>query len=102
MISLDPAEAEPTAIEVRVEQDSLYGRVAALARDRIIVLEGDITVRIQEGATILLNTDSADIPVDIGAIRIGDELTLYGLEACSAIEEDFYAYIVLINESSTN
>lgn len=102
VISLDPAEAEPTAIEVRVEQDSLYGRVAALARDRVIVLEGDITVRIQEGATILLNTDSADIPVDIGAIRIGDELTLYGLEACSAIEEDFYAYIVLINDSSTN
>jgi hypothetical protein len=102
LISLDPAEAEPTALEVRVQQDRLSGRVEALARDRIVFLADGTSVRIQEGATILLNTDSADIPVDIDAIRIGDGLTLYGLEACSAIEEDFYAYIVLIDESSTN
>jgi len=29
-------------------------------------------------------------------------LTLYGLEACDDFDADFYAYIVLINESATD
>ncbi len=101
-IALDPEEAEPTAQEVRVEQDRLNGKVEAISSDRVVSLEGGIPVRIQEGATILLNTESADIPVDIDVIKNGDELTLYGLEACDEIEENFYAYVVLIKESSTD
>ena len=55
-------------------------------------------MRVQEGATILLNTKREDIPVDFDAIMVDDELTLYGLSACDDFDVDFFAYIVLINE----
>jgi hypothetical protein len=89
-IALDPEETEPTARKVRVQQDRLYGQVA------------NQLVKIQEDAKILLNTKRADIPVEFDAIKVGDELTLYGLAACEELDADFYAYIVLINESATD
>jgi hypothetical protein len=98
-VSLDPEETEPTAREVRVQQEHLYGRVAEILRDRTVRLRTGQLVRVQEGATILLNTNRADIPVDFSEIRVGDMLTLYGLEDCDTpiTEVDFYAFIVLIN-----
>jgi hypothetical protein len=76
--------------------------VAKIPRDRVVLLEDGQLVRIQEDAKILLNTKRADIPVDFDAIKVGDELTLYGLAACEELDADFYAYIVLINESATD
>ena len=101
-VALDPEETEPTAQEVRVHQERLYGQVVDILRDRVVRLKDGKLVRIQEGATILLNTRRADIPVDFDAIKVGDELTLYGLGACDDLDVDFYAYIVLINESATD
>ena len=105
VVTLDPEATEPTAREVRVQQERLYGRVVRIIpSERAVILDsasGRMKVRIQEGATILLNTKRADVPVDFDGIRFGDELTLYGLEACEALDFDFYAFIVLINESST-
>jgi hypothetical protein len=100
-IVLDPEETEPTAQEVRVQQERLYGQVAEILRDRVVRLRGGQLVRVQGGATILLNTNRADIPVDFDEIEVGDTLTLYGLTDCDTPdtdpEIDFYAYIVLIN-----
>ena len=101
-VALDPEETEPTAQDVRVQQERLYGQVVDILRDRVVRLKDGKLVRIQEGATILLNTRRADIPVDFDAIKVGDELTLYGLGACDDLDVDFYAYIVLINESATD
>jgi len=101
-IVLDPEATEPTAEEVRVQQERLYGQVVDILRDRIVRLNDGKLVRIQEGATIMLNTRGADIPVDFDAIGIGDELTLYGLADCDDLDVDFYAYIVLINKSATD
>jgi hypothetical protein len=101
-IELDPEAIEPTAREVRVEQESLYGEVDDILNDRVVLLADGNRVKIQEGATILLNTRRADVPVDFDAIKVGDELTLYGLMACDGLDADFYAYIVLINESATD
>ena len=100
-VVLDPEETELTAQEVRVQNERLYGQVVEINRsDRVVRLEGGQVVRVQEGATILLNTKYADIPVDFDEIRVGDKLTLYGLADCETSEEeiDFYAYIVLIND----
>jgi hypothetical protein len=98
-VALDPEETEPTAQEVRVQQERLYGQVVDILSDRVVQLGGGQLVRVQEGATILLNTDRADIPVVFDEIRVGDKLTLYGLEDCDPpdMEVDFYAYIVLID-----
>lgn len=101
-VALDPEETEPTAQEVSVQHERLYGEVADLLKDRTVRLKNGKLVRIQEGATILLNTKRADIPVDFNDIKTGDELTLYGLEACDDLDVDFYAYIVLVNESATD
>jgi len=103
-VTLDPEETEPTAQEVRVQQERLYGQVAEILRDRVVRLRGGQLVRVQEGATILLNTNRADIPVLFDEIRVGDILTLYGLTDCETPdtkpEIDFYAYIVLINNQT--
>jgi hypothetical protein len=98
-VALDPEETEPTAQEVRVQQERLYGQVVDILRDRVVRLRDGKLVRIQEGATILLNTKRADVPVNFDEIKVGDKLTLYGLEDCDPpdTEVDFYAYIVLIN-----
>jgi hypothetical protein len=90
----------PTAQEVRVQQERLYGQVVDIQADRVVKLADGQLVRVQEGATILLNTKYADIPVDFDEIRVGDKLTLYGLADCETSdgEIDFYAYIVLIND----
>jgi len=101
-VAIDPEETEPTAQNVSVQQERLYGTVARIGENRVIQLQDLKLVRIQEGAKILLNTKRADIPVDFDAIEIGDELTLYGLGACDDLDVDFYAYIVLINESATD
>ena len=98
-VTLDPEETEPTAQEVRVQQERLYGQVIDILGDRVVYLNDGKLVRIQEGATILLNTNRADNPVDFDEIKVGDKLTLYGLEDCDTpgTDVDFYAYIVLIN-----
>jgi hypothetical protein len=101
-IALDPEETEPTTREVRVFQERLFGRVTEILKDRTVRLRTGQLVRVQEGATILLNTKREDIPVDFDAIKIEDELTLYGLRACDDFDVDFFAYIVLINESTTD
>jgi hypothetical protein len=102
-VELDPEETEPTAKEVRVQQERLYGKVVRInSGERVVYLNDGNRVKIQESATILLNTKRADLPVDFDEINIGDELTLYGLKACDALDDDFYAYIVLINESATD
>ena len=101
-IALDPEAAAPTALEVRVQQERLYGQVAEILSNRTVRLNDGRLVRIQEGATIMLNTRDADIPVDFDDIGIGHELTLYGLRGCDNLDVDFYAYIVFINDSATD
>jgi hypothetical protein len=98
-VSLEPEETEPTAQEVRVQQERLYGQVAEILRDRTVRLRTGELVRVQEGATILLNTKRADILFDFNMIRVGDMLTLFGLEDCDTPirKVDFYAFIVLVN-----
>jgi hypothetical protein len=100
-VELDPDERELTALEVRVQQERLFGVVAEILRDRTVRLTNGKLVRIQEGATILLNTRRADIPIDFSNIQVGDELTMHGLAACVDLDADFYAYIVLVNDSAT-
>jgi len=100
-VALDPEETEPTAQEVRVQQERAYGQVVEILRNRVLRLEGGKLVRIQEGATIMLNRKSSDIPVDFDSIRVGDWLTLFGLSDCVDSGVEFYAFIALINESST-
>ena len=100
-VDLDPEEVEPTAKEVRVQQERTYGEVVEILRNRVLRLEGGKLVRIQEGATIMLNRKSSDIPVDFDSIRVGDWLTLFGLSDCVDSGVEFYAFIALINESST-
>ena len=75
-------------------------RVYKFEGDRVVRLQDEDgkLVKIQEGAFILLNTKYTDVPVDFGVIEVGDELTLYGLGACDALDVDFYAYVVLINK----
>ena len=70
-----------------------------ILRNRVLRLEEDKLVRIQEGATILLNTKYVDIPVDFDSIRVGERLTLFGLSDCVNSGIEFYAFIALINES---
>ena len=101
-VVLDPEETEPTAEEVRVQQERLLGQVDAILGDRVVRLQSGKLVRIQEGATILLNTKRADVPVDFDEIKVGDKLTLYGLAACSDLDVDFFAFIALVNESATD
>jgi hypothetical protein len=101
-VTLDPEATETTALEVRVQQERLNGQVVDKLMDRTVRLNEGNLVRIQDGAIILLNTRRADIPVDFDTIVVGDELTLYGLGACVDLDVDFYAYIVLINESATD
>ena len=104
-VELDPEETIPTAKEVRVQQERLYGQVfRIISGERVVILNDrdGPRVKIQEGATILLNTKRTDWGVDFDDINVGDELTLYGLEACDDFDADFYAYIVLINESATD
>jgi len=104
-VELDPEETIPTAKEVRVQQERLYGQVfSIISGERVVILndKDGPRVKIQEGATILLNTKRTDWGVDFDDINVGDELTLYGLEACDDLDADFYAYIVLINESATD
>ena len=92
-VALDPEKTEPTALEVKVQQERLFGEVADILRDRTVRLKDGKLVRIQEGATILLNTKRADIPLDFSDVKIGDELTLFGLEACDVLDADFYNQI---------
>jgi len=98
-VTLDPEATEPTAQEVRVQPERLYGQVAEILGDRVVQLMDGKLVRIQEGATILLNSKGADIPVDFDAIEVDDMLMLYGLEDCETADADvdFYAFIVLID-----
>jgi hypothetical protein len=101
-VDLNPEIREPTAKEVRVHQDRAYGEVVNIFDDRVLLLDNDKLVKIQEGATILLNTKNFDVPVDFDAILVGDRLTLFGLSDCVAPRGiQFYSFIVLINESST-
>jgi hypothetical protein len=101
IVDLDPEEVEPTATEVRVQQQRAFGEVVEIRRDRVLLLDDGRLVRIQEGATILLNTKHFDIPVDFDSIKEGDRLTLFGLSDCVTSGVKFYAFIALINESST-
>lgn len=98
-VTLDPEATVPTAQEVRVQPERLYGQVDDILSDRVVQFRDGKLVRIQEGATILLNYKGADIPVDFDEIRVGDMLTLYGLEDCGTADTEvgFYAFIVLIN-----
>jgi FKBP-type peptidyl-prolyl cis-trans isomerase 2 len=103
IVDLDPEAVVPTAKEVRVQPERAFGQVVEILRDRVLRLDGDRLVRIQEGATILLNTKYFDILVDFRSIAVGDQLTLFGLSDCvvSGDRIEFYAFIALINESST-
>jgi FKBP-type peptidyl-prolyl cis-trans isomerase 2 len=103
IVDLDPEALVPTAKEVRVQPERAFGQVVEILRDRVLRLDGDRLVRIQEGATILLNTKYFDILVDFRSIAVGDQLTLFGLSDCvvSGDRIEFYAFIALINESST-
>ena len=100
-VDLDPEIPEPTAKKVRVQQEREYGEVVDILDDRVLLLDNGKLVKIQEGATILLNTKYFDVPVDFDAIRVGDRLTLFGLSDCVDSGVEFYAFIALINESST-
>ena len=102
-VDLDPEIPEPTAKKVRVQQEREYGEVVDILDDRVLLLDNGNgkLVKIQEGATILLNTKYFDVPVDFDAIRVGDRLTLFGLSDCVDSGVEFYAFIALINESST-
>ena len=103
IVDLDPEIPEPTAKEVRVQHERDYGEVDAIFRNQVLRLVGGKLVKIQEGATILLNTKYFDVPVDFDAIREGDRLTLFGLSDCGVDpgEVQFYSFVALINESST-
>jgi hypothetical protein len=102
IVDLDPEIPEPTAKEVRVQHERDYGEVVEIRGDRVLLLDNGKLVKIQEGATILLNTKYFDVPVDFDAIREGDRLTLFGLSDCVGLREvQFYSFIALINESST-
>jgi hypothetical protein len=103
IVDLDPEAVVPTAKEVRVQPERAFGQVVEILRDRVLRLDGDRLVRIQEGATILLNTKYFDFLVDFRSIAVGDQLTLFGLSDCvvSGDRIEFYAFIALINESST-
>jgi len=105
IVDLDPEIPEPTAKEVRVQHERIVGEVVSILNNRRLVLDGSRLVEIQEGATILLNTKHFDVPVDFDAIREGDRLTLFGLADCPAAGErevEFYSFIALINDSSTD
>jgi len=102
-VELDPEIPEPTAKQVRVQQEREYGEVVEIRDDRVLLLDNGKLVKIQEGARILLNTKYFDVRVYFDAIRVGDRLTLFGLSDCVGPREvQFYSFIVLIKESSTD
>ena len=104
IVDLDLEVVDPTAKQVLVQQERISGKVVEIRRDRVLLLDGNRLVRVQEDAKIFLNQKYGDSRVDFDSIVVGDKLTLYGLSDCdvSVDEIEFYAFIVLINESATD
>ena len=98
-IMLDPDEPDLTATSVYVQADKLVGQVSWTDSVRpILTLIGGQTVQVQPGATILADEEDSDDLVLFNYIQAGDELTLFGFEACDGDDVDFYAFIVLIKD----
>jgi hypothetical protein len=96
-VTLDPAESEPTAQEVRVQPDHVSGPVEFVNEtDRTLIVDGQ-TVSVDEAATILDLRGSVDKPVAFDEIEISDEVSCYGLHACPT-DTGFYGFIILIVE----
>ncbi len=88
-----------TAKDVHVQPEKFVGEVSWTDNgEPVLTLIGGETVRVQPGATILADQEDSDTPVSFEYIQPGDNLTLFGFEACEGDGIDFYAFIVLIAE----
>lgn len=99
-VMLDPEKPlDLTAMEVRVQSDSLTGQVDVIEEDeRVLFVEDDQKVYVQPGATILDIAGTVDTLVSLSEISEGDTVVCFGLQACEDDEVHFYAFVVVVGE----
>ena len=62
-----------------------------------ILLGNDFIIEVESGATIIKKTGASYVPIDLSNIQIGNEVTVFGLTNCKALES-FYGYIVVVED----
>jgi hypothetical protein len=62
-----------------------------------ILLGNDFIIDVESGATIIKKTGASYVPIDLGNIQIGNEVTVFGLTNCKALKS-FYGYIVVVED----
>jgi hypothetical protein len=104
-IVMDPDKAEQTALEVRVQAESIFGTVLPFeTTERTLLVEMNtekIFVGVEDSATILEFVENDPNPdelrlVDFTAIQDGDELSAFGLRRCPNDKDlDFSAFVLV-------
>ena len=98
-VILDPDVPSPlTATEVRVQSEpvgGLSGTVLSVTDVPVFQVDGQY-IKVQSGA-VIVDTGNNNTPASIDDIQMGDDISYYGLKACSSSDDvDYYAFIVLI------
>jgi hypothetical protein len=64
-----------------------------------ILLGNDFIIEVESGATIIKKTGASYVPIDLSKIRSGDEVTVFGLTNCKALNSFyFYGYIMVVED----
>jgi len=106
-LEADPSNPTiPTAGEVRVIPDELVGRVTAISGTGWIEVTGGspattVTVHVRDDAVIMDQTVDPPKLVDFTKLKIGQEVTVFGLKALPACNMNFEGFVAIIESKPT-
>jgi hypothetical protein len=95
-VLLDPAEntTPPTVKKIYVVPEQISGKVDSKGIQTIVLTDGT-TVLVESGATIIRKAGASYVPIDLDTIKVGDDVTVFGLTDCTAA---FYGYIIIVED----
>lgn len=106
-IILDPDKTAPTALEVRVQSEKVFGIVKIVYEDRSILLESteEVLINVLKTATIFKIEENESgsnelMSGEFDNIRTGDELSAFGLRSCKEYVdyESFVAFALIFRQ----
>jgi hypothetical protein len=102
LVNCDPRKARitlnqvnPTVVDlIEVQDEVIDGTIKKTDPDkRTIKLEDGTNIQVQDLATILLNGSEL---LTFDQLMEGDEITIFGLEACPDDTVDFYGFVIVV------
>jgi len=88
----------PTTKKVYVIPAQMTSNVVSVSTAmETILLGNDFIIDVESGATIIKKTGASYVPIELTNIQPGNEVTVFGLTNCKALQS-FYVYIVVVED----